>query len=110
MYIINWLKRPDFFYSDIKHKLIICLIISSSVFLFLYIFQPFGISILTKDIFFYTGGFGLITFFLCFSFSVFLPLLLKKSFKNWTVGKNILFLLFIIITISIVNWFYKSLV
>jgi hypothetical protein len=110
MYIINWLKRPDFFYSDIKHKLIICLIISSSVFLFLYIFQPFGISILTKDIFFYTGGFGLITFFLCFSFSVFLPLLLKKSFKNWTVGKNILFLLFIIITISIVNWFYNSLV
>lgn len=110
MTILDWLKRPSYFYSNLKFNLFLCLVISSFVFLFLYIFQPFGIVNFKNSKILYTAGFGLISFVLGFLFFALLPLILKKSFKNWTVGKNIFFLLFLVISISIGNWFYNSLV
>ena len=110
MVILNWLKRPSYFNSNLKLNLLLCLIISSFVFIFLYVFQPFGIVNFKNNKLLYTAGFGLVSFILGFSFFVFLPKFLKKSFKNWTVGKNIVFFLFLVISISFGNWFYNSLV
>ena len=106
MFILNWLKKPYFFESDPKTHLYLSIAIGSFVFLFIYGFRPFGMSEVKNNLFFYSLGFGAVTFCV----QSFLFIIIPYFFKNekWTIGKNILFLLLLILLISSCNWFYNS--
>lgn len=108
--LINWLKKPYFFNAHPKHHLLLSFIIGIFIFLFIYTFKPFGMDTLENNIFFYSLGFGFITFFVQAIFSIIFPYLLKDYFKNenWTIGKNVLFLLLLVTFISLCNWLYNT--
>ena len=80
------------------------------VFLFLYLFQPLGIPNILNNKLIYTGGFGLVTFLIQSFYFIILLVNFKNYFKdeNWTVGRNIFFLLLLIVGISLGNYFYNS--
>jgi DNA-binding LytR/AlgR family response regulator len=89
-------------------------IIYTSLFIagFMLVLQPFGLSG-------YHGahktyillGYGLVTFLVLFFNAIVVPRFFKNWFaeRNWTVIKQILWLLWIIFTIGIGNYFYTSL-
>jgi hypothetical protein len=110
MAILNWLKKPYYFVSDPKLHLILSIIIGSFIFLFIYTFKPFGMSALENNLFFYSLGFGVVSFCVQTFVFIIIPLFFKDFFKNekWTIGKNILFLLILITLIAICNWYYNS--
>lgn len=77
------------------------------VFLVLFFFEPFGLSRLGSLKFWVTFGYGLVS---ALSISIFvyaLPLLFRRHYKNWTLGKNFLQTLFLWLTIAIGNWLYS---
>ena len=110
MSFINWLKKPYFFNPSPKNHLTLAFGVGFFIFIFLYTFQPFGMSELKGGLFFYCLGFGGVTFFIQTLLFVFVPLVFKDLFndENWTIGKNILFLFILILSISISNWFYNT--
>ncbi|PWG05890.1 LytR/AlgR family response regulator transcription factor [Polaribacter aquimarinus] len=110
MQFFNWIKKPYFFIDSPKFNLLLSFGVGFFIFLFLFTFQPFGIPSILNNIFLYTGGFGLVTFFTMLFFFVFLPFIFKDFFKdeNWTVGKNILFLFLLVFIITIGNYYYNS--
>jgi len=106
----NWLNTPFPLIDTTKQKFWISLVFGSFIFLFLIIFQPFGISNIHENKISYLAGFLVITFLVMFLNSMILPLILKKIFNpdNWTILKNILSFLWGILQISIFNWLYNS--
>jgi hypothetical protein len=110
MVILNWLKKPYFFVNDPKFHFFLSFIIGSFIFLFIYTFKPFGMSILGNNLFFYSLGFGLISFSVQIFLFIIIPLFFKDFFKNekWNIGKNILFLIILICLIAVCNWYYNS--
>ena len=110
MYFINWLTKPYFFNSTPKTNLTLAFGVGFFIFIFLYLFEPFGMSELKGGLLLYCLGFGFVTFFTQTILFVFIPLIFKNYFKNekWTIGKNILFLLLLITSISVSNWLYNS--
>ncbi len=79
--------------------------------LFLIIFQPFGASYWQhphKNLI--LAGYGLVTFLCLSGISLTMPLLFKRWYSeaNWTVGKEILGVLLILVIISVGNWLYSQ--
>lgn len=108
--LINNLNAPFPLLQSNKVKLISSVSFGLFVFGFLYIFQPFGISEVQFYKPLFIGGYALITF-CCVAFSFFaLPYILKSTFNpdKWTVKKAALYTSFIILIISIGNWYYTS--
>lgn len=83
-------------------------IISAFVAFFLYIFEPFGISLLESEKFLICLGFGSITFLskIVYEFLVSQILKLKGELEHWTFGKWILYNLGLILTISLANFLF----
>ncbi len=78
------------------------------VFLFLSIFQPFGLDSVESNKILYFGGYGLITT-LSTLFNMFVVMKLFKFFfvlEKWTVWKSYIHNVFIILFISFFNWLY----
>ena len=108
--VINWLKKPYPFVAELKTKVLISFAFGIFIYLFLIIFQPFGIDKIIANKAYYLLGFGMITT-LVMLFSYFaLPLLFKKTFDldRWVIGKEIGFVLFVIAQITLLNYFYNS--
>lgn len=106
----EYLNKPLPFIENKKHRLLTSLSFSAFIFVFLYVFQPFGMSNVVYNLPIFILGFFCITFFvLMFSFFV-LPFIFKKffDFDKWTVKKNIVFILFQVLAISVLNWLYNS--
>lgn len=108
MLLLKWFKKPFFFINSFRYNLILSLGIGLFIFLFLFTFRPFGISKTSHNLFFYTAGFGFVTFICTFLFFIILP----KFFNNekWTIGKNIFFYFLLVLTISFFNHFYNSII
>lgn len=102
------INAPFPFPYKAKEKIIITLLFSAFIFIFLIIFQPFGISKIIFYKFFYVFGFSLITFLVVGGSLFLLPYLLKKYFspQEWTVKKMFSFIVFQLIMISFFNWIY----
>ena len=112
MKFLNWLNKPYPFVNDIKHKLLISFSFGLFIYFFLIIFQPFGIDKIIGNKSIYLIGFGLITSIaLLFNYTI-LPLLFPKLFDldKWVIGKEICFVLFIITLISLLNYYYNSVI
>jgi len=107
--MINPFKRPYTEVETSREKLVSVLAFGLFIFLFLYLFKPFGITQLKPvSQFFITLGFGLVTSFMLFIISFLLePVIINK---NWTFGKSILWNLFIASSIGAANYFYINLI
>jgi len=104
---VAWLKKPLAFVTESPvEKFYISLFFGLFVFVFLLIFQPFGLDAVAESKIFYLFAFGFATFIIFFLNLFFFPYLLPRFFDsdNWNILKNILFSLFNILIISYINW------
>lgn len=100
--------------DDPKQQIRINALISFFVVAFLYIFKPFGLNDVEADaieMVIVYGGYGLVTFLI----AVFSDRIVKAAFphffdeQNWTVGKHIFWLTFVVLLIGVGNLFYSNL-
>lgn len=104
------LNKP---YPILLNRWKLTLIVSLFIAFFLTVFQPFGLNLLRSEHkTLILLGYGLVTFLLLL-FNLFLiPAIFKQSFKaeNWKVWKQILWLMYIVLSISVGNYLYSVLV
>ena len=105
--IKDYINRP---YRRIKDNWKLTIMISLFIALFMLLFQPFGLSQYKSD---YSTlgllGYGAITFVIL-SINLFvITRLFSKWFEDWTIGKQMLWLTWIIFTIGTGNYLYSSL-
>lgn len=105
--ITNILNRP---YPLLLNKWKLAIYVSIFISFFLSVFQPFGlqfVDIENKTI--VLIGYGMVTFVILLIDFFIVPVLFKSFFyeENWTVWKQILWLVFIVLTISIGNYGYS---
>ena len=103
--MINLFKQPYGENVSIRSKIISILIFGLFIFLFLYLFKPFGMSQLKPlNQLTVSMGFGLITSFVLVVFKfLFEPIIVNS---RWTLGKNILWDCLIASSIGAANYFY----
>lgn len=107
--MVNPFKKPYKNFGTPRDKFISILIFGLFIFLFLYLFKPFGITQLQPvPQFFVTLGFGLITTFVLFVFNYLVEPVLIKG--NWTLGKRILWDVVIASSIGCANYLYISII
>jgi hypothetical protein len=105
----NPFKQPYREAGTRKSKLLTILLFGLFIFLFLYLFKPFGLSAV-KPLWqlFTTIGFGLITAFVLVVFKFLIePLVVGE---NWTLGKSIIWALLIASSIGAANYFYIAII
>jgi len=109
---MNWtiLHQPYPFKNSLKKEVVTSLAFGAFVFIFLRVLQPFGIGNWhseTKTL--ELLGYGLVTIFCLFSNYLVCRTLLPNwyCYKTWTVGKNILFTLWVFFTIGCGNLLYS---
>lgn len=104
------LNKP---YPILLNRWKLTLIVSLFIAFFLTVFQPFGLNLLRSEHkTLILLGYGMVTFLLLL-FNLFLiPAIFKQSFKaeNWKVWKQILWLMYIVLSISVGNYLYSVLV
>jgi len=105
--MLNLLKKPYPFHRSLKENSILLIFVSLFVVLFLWVFQP--LKELIELTFLNTLGYGFITFVTSLTIVTILPLLAPNYHNNqtWNVGKEILRIVLIIISISVANYFYS---
>jgi hypothetical protein len=105
----NLFTRPFKAVEPSKGKFISILLFGLFIFLFLFIFKPFGFSeVKSNQQLLISFGFGLITTFVLIIFKyLFEPVATKGK---WTLGKNILWDILIASSIGVANYFYIVLV
>jgi hypothetical protein len=103
------LKRPYVMAGSVAPRWRTCLLYSSFVFLFLAIFQPFGLSELPKGILTVSLGYGLTTLLVMAVLNIALPPLFPAYFSEdrWTVGREITWSLLNIGGIGLANLLYS---
>jgi len=108
--LVSWLNKPFPIIETSKNKFLVSFLFATFVFIFLIVFQPFGISKIRFYKPVYIAGFFIITFVVMLINFLIIPLILKKAFdpENWTVKKEIYFILWQISIIAIFNWLYNS--
>ena len=81
-------------------------IIGLFIFLFLLVFQPFGLSTAPGSILLKTAVYGLITFLINSAFTVFIIKIFDES--KWTILHQIIFYLVLLISIALANFYYTK--
>jgi hypothetical protein len=105
----NQLNKPFKPVAKSRDKLLSILVFGLFIFLFLFLFRPFGMSELkTRQQFLVSLGFGLVTTFVLFIFKYLFEPVVTKT--RWTLGKNLLWDLFIASSIGVANYFYINMV
>jgi len=108
----EYLNKPFPFIENKNHRILASILFSGFIYVFLLIFQPFGISNIEyyKPIF--VAGFSGITFIVLL-FSFFVPPAIFKNlfnFDKWTIKKNLIFIIVQFLIITVLNWIYNSIV
>ena len=105
---LEYFKQP---YPVAANRWQIIIPISLFVCFFMLMFQPFGLSDSEKSgKWLILGGYGMVTFVVLVVDLFLLPLIFGKYFAEarWTIWKELVFLLFILLSIGIANLFYTS--
>jgi len=105
----EYLNKPFPFIENKNHRVLASFLFSVFIYVFLLIFQPFGISNIQYYKPIYVLGYFVITFIvLLFSFLI-APVLLKKQFDfyKWTIKKNVIFIIVQFLIITVFNWIYN---
>jgi len=105
----NPFKKPIRDMETRRERLVSIFVFGLFIFLFLFFFKPFQLNQFTLlPLLLITFGFGLVTTFMLFILTFLLEPLIKKG--NWTLGKSLLWDLFIASSIGVANFFYVYLV
>jgi len=107
--MLNPFNKPYPFNDNLKHNSKIVFFISVGVLLFLWILQPFDISLLpAPEKYYLIVGFGVITFLSLSLHLLFLPSIFPKTFSSskWNIKKEIFWNLWILFTILTGYFFY----
>jgi len=106
--ITQWFRKPFPLIESIRDILLISLGSGIVVVAFLIVFKPFGIDSVNKDILFYLSGYGLIDFVVTALYLYIGPRIFPAIINNtrWTTGKNLLSILWILLSISLSNYIY----
>lgn len=110
--IWRFLKQPNPIDINPGKDLKISFLVGLFVFLFLMIFQPFGLSQIEPRLrCLLIAGFGVVCFLVLLFDLLFIPRVLKKVFneETWTVYKRILWHLWIIFSIGLGNYLFACL-
>lgn len=107
---ITWCNKPYYLVDNLNVKLSMVLGVGVFTYLFLLIFQPYGIHQVIEANHFLIVGYGILVSLSLFISYFILPRVFPFYFsvKNWTVKKEALFLLTSFLIISITNYFYHS--
>jgi len=106
----NPFKQPYRETGTRKSKLYTILLFGLFIFVFLYLFKPFGLSTIRPALsqLFITMGFGVITSFVLLVFKFLIePLVISKK---WTLGKNLIWDVIIASSIGAANYFYIAII
>lgn len=106
------LRQPYPLNESLKSRLITCFLFGLFVFLFLFIFQPFELSKISRAIFPIALGYGMVCFAIMgiLNLGIFSALPKYFSENNWTTKKEILWTFFNVLVIGLGNYVYSSLV
>ncbi|MCX6300813.1 MAG: LytTR family DNA-binding domain-containing protein [Bacteroidia bacterium] len=105
--MLNPFRQPYKEVATIKNRVISILIFGLFIFLFLFLFKPFGMAQLESiHQFLLSIGFGFITTFILLIYNFLIARVIKD--RNWTLGKNILWDLFIAASIGAANYVFIS--
>jgi DNA-binding LytR/AlgR family response regulator len=103
---LSALKQPFPTFKQHKKQLLVCIIAAATVFLMLYVLEPFNINLLdaktkTNYALLYSG----ITLVICVLLTVVIPWVFPNFFHEakWTVIKEVCYICLILIVISVVN-------
>ncbi|MGB0892296.1 MAG: LytR/AlgR family response regulator transcription factor [Flavobacteriaceae bacterium] len=104
-----WLQRPYYFNMSISYRFMVCSGFSLFVFFFLYVFTPFKLYILKEHLLEYILGISAIVFFVELILFFLFPFIFKSFFKEdtWTIGKNVIFIIILLLITSWSLWFYN---
>lgn len=103
--------EPYPFDPSLKKSFFSSLLFGAFIFLFLILFQPFGLRNYEHEYkVFHLLGYGLVTSACLFSSNLFFSLFLKDWFSKakWTVGKNVIYTLWVFFLIGLGNLLYSS--
>jgi hypothetical protein len=106
--LLRLFNRPCRIIDSTSDKIIIAVSFGFFIFLFLWVFEPFGLDAVTLNKPLYFSGYGLITTFVI----LFNTFVLFKIFKNffqpekWTIWKSIVHNFIMILPIALLNWTY----
>lgn len=106
----NWINKPYPFISQIRDQLLVSSAFGVFVFLFLLVFQPFGLGDMDTNKSAHVFLFGLITsLVMLFNYLVW-PRIFPRFFNpdEWVVWQEILFGLWNILLIALCNYLYNS--
>lgn len=106
------LNQPYPLNESIKWRLTHCFLFSTFVFLFLFIFQPFELSKLSKNQWLIALGYGAVCFTIMVLLNVGLFLLFPTYFseKNWTTKREILWAILNLFLIGLCNCIFSFLI
>jgi len=102
------LNRPFPIIESTREKIQISIFFGLFIFLFLAIFQPFGLDKVEENKLPYFAGYGLITTFVVL-FNGFITMNLFKEFflpEKWNIWKSFIHNIIMIIPIAVLNWLY----
>ncbi len=102
------LNRPFPTVESNREKIAISIFFGVFIFLFLAVFQPFGLETVKENSLLYFGGYGLITTVVIL-FNSFITIRFFKDFfapEKWNVWKSFVDNLIMIIPIALLNWLY----
>lgn len=110
--IVHILEKPFPIEENKLEYYKILIVLTLFITLFLYIFQPFGISTLEANKFLICLGFGFMTFLGAVIYEIIVDkiLHLKRKHEQWTFGKWILYNLGVMLIISLANFLFARLV
>ena len=107
---IEKLNRPFPFFESPGQRILVPFLFSVFIYVFLMVFQPFGLSEIEYRKPIFIAGFFAITFLVMVFSYYLLPMIFHDVFNpdNWTVRKNIWFIFWQILTIGFFNWLYNA--
>ena len=106
----EYLNKPFPFIEKKSHRLLASVLFSGFIYIFLLIFQPFGISNIQYYKPIYVAGFFGITLVVMIVSFIVAPAIMTNlfDFDKWTIKKNLIFITIQFLIISILNWIYNS--
>lgn len=107
--ILSFLEKPYPFYDSLGQRWRLVITISLFIGIFCVVFRPFGLDNLPGiEKYFVAFGFGLVTFIVELINMILLPYWLPGiiSEKKWTVGKEVMWVFWMLSTIAAANYFY----
>ena len=106
--LTDLLKRPFPLIETNEEKFSLSLILGLFIFVFLSVFQPFGLNKLVENKYLYFFCYGAISFFIELIFTFGLMNLFRRFYvaERWTLGKHIVNVFFLIVSLAFFNWLF----